>query len=102
MYTFDFNTKEVGTIFDSITHFVLANGWKGQAVAGAKKEDCAVVGDNGQLKVGYPIGLLGKVVLFDLHSLTTGRIMINQCCIKYVTRCYFEIRGEVLYITGEF
>jgi len=102
MYTFNFVTKEVGTIFDPIKTFVLAQGFKGRAIAGARKEDCSVIGENGYFHVGYPIELLGSVVLFDLQSATKGRILINDCCIKYTTRCYFQIKDTTLYLTEEF
>lgn len=101
MITYDFRTKEVANIFDSITHFVLAAGFKGRGVAGAKKEDCSVVGENGALHVGYPIALLGKVMPFDFQSINRGRILINDCCIKHCTRCFYEIRGNVMYLTEE-
>lgn len=102
MYTFNFVTKEMGTIFDSITHFVLAQGFKGKTVAGAKKDDCSIVGEDGRFHIGYPIELLGKIVLFDLQSATKGRILINDCCIKYTTRCFFHIRDNVMYLIEEF
>jgi hypothetical protein len=100
MYTYSFETKQIGTIFDGITHFALLAGFQGKAVKGSNPEECIVLGNPaGKFYVGYPIALLGKVTIYGMYNSFQGELLINDCCIKYVTKVRYEIKGTTMYLT---
>lgn len=90
MLTFNFVTKQVGSIFDEITHVVNNSSF---LKLNCEAEEAKVVKMfDGNLMVALPVEKLGKVVILCLKSDTTGILQIGY------QKVYFSIHGNILYL----
>ncbi len=97
MITYNFNTKEVGTIFDAVKSVVLnSHATMRFNIDSAIAEHCTVVPvlvNNGSyLAVAYPSSILDTIVLCELFDATSGKLMYKNNTFK------FRIQDDILII----
>lgn len=89
MYSYNFLTKELSTIFDNISTIV--NNCQYLELK-CSAEQAVVVEIFGRLMVGLPVEVLGTISGITMNSETTGYFL------KGYTKVWFSIHEHILYL----
>lgn len=89
MHTYNFETKELSHIFNSIEYVV-----DGRNILDCPTDEAKVVRmfENNRLFVAIPIKYLGRVTIGGFNSESTGYFHVGH------DKVYFSIHGNILYI----
>jgi len=89
MIQYNFKTKEIANIFDSIK-YVVNNSC--ELTIECNEKDAKVVSLFNQLFVGIPVEKLGKLTIGAFNSETTGYFISGY------QRIYFSLHNDIMYI----